>query len=184
MKKTAVLTVVGIADALDKNGKPYKTIQVSTPTISRVDTDLGEKIVKVQSRTSAFNAWEVSNLASKKGAADFGYDFVVGDTIAGSIVKREVKTTLRDSNRNIIGFADSYTIDSDGVKREASTYSTIVLGDTADEKSFEQAILDSFWAAGHPLAEDKRVTPEIAMLVEPKVVVTADETVGVLAGAK
>lgn len=183
MKKTSILTVVGLADAVDKNGKPYRTIQVSTPTVARVETDLGEKIVHVQSRTSAFNAWEVSNLASKKGAPDFGFDLKVGDSIAGTIVKREVKTIVRDAAKNIVSFADTYTIDgADGVKREASTYSAIVLGDSADEKSFEQAIFDAFWNAGHPLKEDSRVTPKVAMLVEPKVTVTANEEIPALEG--
>lgn len=180
MKKTSILTVVGLADAVDKNSKPYRTIQVSTPTVARIETDLGEKIVHVQSRTSAFNAWEVSNLASKKGAPDFGFDFKVGDSIAGTIVKREVKTIVRDANRNVTGFTDTYIIESDGVSREASTYSAIVLGDSSDPDSFEQAIKDAFWNAGHPLKDDSRVTPTIAMIVEPKVAVKADEAIGAL----
>lgn len=181
MKKTSILTVVGMADAVDKNGKPYKTIQVSTPTVARVETDMGLQTVFVQSRTSAFNAWEVSNLASKKGQPDFGFDLKIGDSIAGTIVKREVKTTIRDANRNVIRFDDTYEIaGADGTKRQASTYSAIILGDSSDEKSFEQAILDAFWSAGHPLKEDTRVTPKVAMLVEPKVSVTADEEIPAL----
>lgn len=183
MKTTSILTVVGLADAVDKNNKPYRTIQVSTPSVARVETDMGLKTVYVPTKTSAFNAWEVSNLASKKGASDFGFDLKVGDSIAGTIVKREVKTIVRDALKNITHFADTYVIESDGVKREASTYSAIVLGDTSDPESFEQAIKDSFWNAGHPLKDDTRVTgvaAQVAMIVEPKVSVKADEEAPVL----
>lgn len=183
MKKfSSVLTVVGIADGIDKNAKEYKTIQVETPSVARLDTDLGERIVRVKNKTSAFNAWKVSNLQSMKGQPDFGYDFVVGDTIAGSIVKREVKTTMRNVDKKIIGFSDTYKIEVDGRVTEASTYSCIVLGDTSDEASYSQAIYDAFWSANHPLADDKRVTSlgQVGMLVEPKVTVTANEEVGAL----
>ena len=156
--KTQTLKVISIEDAVDKNKKPYRKIGVSTPSAINADTENGVMSVKVAPRLSSFNAWGESYLNSRKGGADFGFDVAVGDLLAGTIVKRSCLATLRDADGNITGFADHYVIPND--KKEdtkASSYSAVILANSADEVGFEQAIRDAFWSQDKPLANDPRV---------------------------
>jgi hypothetical protein len=177
--KTSVLKVIGIVEGTDKNGKDFKTISVSTPGLINAETEIGLVAVKMPTRVGTFNAWQESYLKSRKGQPDFGFDLEVGDTLMGTIVKRTVKSTLRDADRKIIGFADSYEIEDKETKekRAASTYSAVVLADSADAVGFEQAIRDAFWQNDRPLADDSRVLAITgpARLTEP---VGLGETVG------
>lgn len=173
--KTSVMTVVAIVDGEDKNGNKYRNIVVQTPSVAMVDTGIQVVPVKVKPRLSSFNAWEVSYLESNKGLPDFGYDFQVGDVLAGTIVTRKVLTAIRNDKREIVGYQKTYSIENEG---RASTitdeYSAVVIGDTADGQSFDAEIRKAFRRADHPLLDDATVT-KIAVLADPEVVGSAIE---------
>lgn len=167
MKKSVILRVINTVDYKDKNGNSYRNIQVATPGVVRLFTDEGEMSVKVKSRTSSFNAWEVSYLLNLKGGSDFGWDVKKGDILAGTIVTRKVKTAVRDSSNVITHYEDTYIIENEGRQPTVTNeYSAVVLGDTADEAGFEAAIRQTFRRADHPLVED--IQQSIALLAPPK----------------
>ncbi len=166
--RTSVLTVVAITDATDKNGKSYRNIVVETPSVAMVNAGDGhERAVKVKPRRSSFNAWEESYLESNKGLSDFGFDFVVGDVLAGAIVTRKVLTAVRNEDREIVSYNRSYTIENEG--RPATTtdeYSAVVLANTADEQGFETEVRKAFRRADHPLLDDSSIV-KVAILADP-----------------
>lgn len=166
--RTSVLTVVAITEDKDKNGNVYRNIVVETPSTAMVSTALGEMAVKVRPRRSSFNAWEESYLESNKGLSDFGYDFQVGDVLAGSIVTRKVLTAIRDDARKIVRFEKTYTIENEGREDTVTDeYSAVVLGNSADEQGFEAEIRKAFRRADHPLLDDAIVTKS-AILADPE----------------
>lgn len=168
MKKSSFLRVISVTEAQDKNKKSYNNIVVATPGVITIMTDEGEKSVKVKSRQSSFNAWQESYLESMNSQPDFGYDVKEGDLLAGTIVTRKVKTAIRNSEKEITGYADTYVIENEGrADTITNEYSTVVLGDTSDEEGFDAEIRKTFRRADHPLVDDPAVTG-IALLAAPK----------------
>lgn len=168
--KTSVLTVISITDAKDKNGNDYRNIVVETPSVAMVETALGNVAVRVKPRRSSFNAWKESYLESNKKAPDFGYDFVVGDVLAGAIVTRKVLTAIRDSKdpKVIVRYEKTYTIENEG-RPDTTTdeYSAVVLANSADGQGFESEVRKAFRRADHPLLDDSSIT-KLAILADPE----------------
>jgi len=141
-----LLKVVATEVREDKNGRKYKYVSFQTPTRKLVKNELGESVVVASpSRTMGATFYEQSYLNDKP---EFGWDLAKDDSIEGDIVTRNVA---------------AYDIESaDGV-REASTYSSIVLGDS-HAKDFEIKVERAFASNGHDITADEVSAPAVATL--------------------
>lgn len=153
MKTPSLLKVVKIIETnekgqplVDKNGKEYKRISVQTNGSKVITDEQGNNIkIKVAPRESSFHAYKESYLPS--GKMEFGYDFLVGDLVAGDIVKRKVVP---------------YTIvnEETGEEKTVNIASVIVLGEDNSD-NWETLVLSAFKQRGFEL-EIENKNPVIA----------------------
>lgn len=144
--KKQILTVIAVAIMQDKNGRDYKNVKVSSP--SEING------VKIEAKTSSFNAMKENYLPVKDGEqpkSDFGWDLNKGDKIMGAFVTRDVESY------------DIHTQDAEGndVTRTARTATVIAKPLPGQFEITEIAIRRAFANAGHNLLEaSEEATPE------------------------
>lgn len=124
---------------IDKNGKPYTYVQVSSPSMILAENELGEKVkMRVEPKISAFTAYRESYLLDANGnpTPQYGHDFQVGELVPGDIVTRKVEKYFIENENGKDEF--------EGKKgRWVDIASVIVFGDS-DSPEWELKVQQAF----------------------------------------
>lgn len=131
----SMLIVTDVESRVDKNGKDYVKLEISTLPYKVMKYE-GEFIkVKIKHRVINMIAYPVSYLDG--GAPEFGSDFEVGDYVEGVIVTREVQP---------------YTVND----IQCNFYTTLVFCDEDDKDMLEAEIKKAFRRQGRRLLTDNK----------------------------
>ena len=147
VKFLEILSNVPAEDA-DKNGKNYNRVTVRPLAGAITNPITGEvvPVIDMKARVGSFNQYEDSYLTP--GQEDPAYSAKEGTLLPGTIVSRS---------------CPHYSFENkDGETVEADSYTTIVFGDTSDEKLFEAQVRSTFKSNDHELEEEIEITEEVA----------------------
>lgn len=161
MKKVVIVT--NVSEVKQDNGEKqehrnYRTIEISTPSkLMLPDPESGNMIpTRVAPRRTSINVYEESYLNNEM---EFGYDVEVGERVLGDIVTRRVtpyKIPVIDKLGN-----------ETEEKREVSTYTTVVFGDSEAE-DWDIIVKNTFHKRGHEIATPIPANFSIAKKEEEK----------------
>lgn len=139
METPEFLTVTSFGEVKkDSNQRIYKQLFLKGNDMKYVNVGGKTVPIRTEARESSIIVRESRYLDDKP---DFGWDFKIGERVAGAIVTREVMPY-------------EITDQKTGEVRTVTTYTRPVLGDTTNKAAFEVAVRREFNAQGHPLMEE------------------------------
>lgn len=125
----------------DKNGKNIKSCTFSHPNQEFVEVPgVGRVQAQVNVRETSLTLWEKSYLNEKE---QFGYSAPIGSYFLGGIETRFVEPyDVPDKSKG-----------NEGKMRKATSFTTVVFGDSSAEEAYEIATRSTFKARGHVITE-------------------------------